>query len=112
MTPSPTGTEVVATTASPPPSTPSTPRTQGSDDDQQARDAGIDPETDKHEHRAITTTTTPPHRTAPGIDWERLRYWQAVCADLPPMTEQEIANVALVMRRIDARRAQRDGPLP
>jgi hypothetical protein len=48
----------------------------------------------------------------PEIDWERLRYWQAVSASLPPMTEQEIANVALIMRRNDARRAQQHGEPP
>jgi hypothetical protein len=100
---------VAATTTNPPPNTPNPARKQGSDDDQEARDAGIDPETYRHENRAVTTT--PPHKTVPEIDWERLRYWQAVCADLPPMTEQEIANVALIMRRIDARRAQQHDDL-
>ncbi len=83
---------------------------QGSDDDQQARDTGTGPETPSHEKRAFTTTRL--HETVPEIDWERLRYWQAVCADLPPMTEQEIANVALIMRRIDAQRAQHGADPP
>ncbi len=98
MAPSLTGMGVVVTTGSPPPSTPNPTRNQGHDDDpQQARDA---------------TGSTDRAADTPEIDWERLRYWQAVCADLPPMTEQEIANVALVMRRIDARRAQQRGEMP
>ncbi|GAB1513244.1 hypothetical protein [Actinophytocola sp. KF-1] len=54
----------------------------GSDDDQKARDAGIDPES--------------------------YRYWKRAVTALPPMTPEEIAAVGAVLRRIDARRARRD----
>lgn len=35
---------------------------------------------------------------------ERLKYWQAVVADMPPMTQDEIERVAEVFRQIDAER--------
>ncbi|MBB4910777.1 hypothetical protein [Actinophytocola algeriensis] len=53
----------------------------GSDDDQEARDAGIDPES--------------------------YRYWKRAVSAQPPMTPEEIAAVGAVLRRIDARRARR-----
>lgn len=30
-------------------------------------------------------------------------YWRAVCEAMPPMTSQEIAEIATLLRRIDAR---------
>jgi hypothetical protein len=73
---------VVATTTNPSPNTPNPTQTPGRDDDQEARDAGIDPES--------------------------YRYWKRAVAALPPMTPEEIAAVGAVLRRIDARRARRD----
>lgn len=65
------------TNRSAPPNTPDQTRNAGSDDDQEARDAGIDPES--------------------------YRYWKRAVAALPPMTPEEIAAVGVVLRRIDAR---------
>jgi hypothetical protein len=42
-----------------------------------------------------------------GIDPESARYWRRAVAAMPPMTPEEIAAVGQVLRRIDARRAQR-----
>lgn len=50
---------------------------RASDDDQEARDAGIDPES--------------------------YRYWKRAVAALPPMTPEEISAVGVVLRRIDDR---------
>jgi hypothetical protein len=33
--------------------------------------------------------------------------WRKKCAKLPPMSEEQIASVARIYRRIDARRARR-----
>jgi hypothetical protein len=52
---------------------------EGSEDERQAREAGIDPES--------------------------YRYWKRAVAALPPMTPEEIAAVGTVLRRIDARRS-------
>jgi hypothetical protein len=71
---------VVATT-NPAANTPNPTQNPGSDDDQEARDAGIDPES--------------------------YRYWKRAVAALPPMTPEEIAAVGAVLRRIDARRTRR-----
>jgi hypothetical protein len=71
---------VVATT-NPAANIPNPTQNSGSDDDQEARDAGIDPES--------------------------YRYWKRAVAALPPMTPEEIAAVGAVLRRIDARRARR-----
>lgn len=35
---------------------------------------------------------------------ERLKYWQVIVADMPPMTQDEIDRVAEVFRQIDAER--------
>lgn len=44
-----------------------------------------------------------------GIDPESARYWKRAVAAMPPMTPEEIAAVGLVLRRIDDRiAAQRD----
>jgi hypothetical protein len=59
---------------------------EGSDDDQQARELGIDPES--------------------------YRYWKRACAALPPMTPEDIAAVGVVLRRIDARLAKQRGQRP
>ena len=64
-------------TASPPASTPQQTNQKASDDDQEARELGIDPES--------------------------YRYWKRAVAALPPMTPEEIATVGAVLRRIDAR---------
>lgn len=50
---------------------------EGSDDDQKARELGIDPDS--------------------------YRYWKRACAALSPMTPEEIAAVGVVLRRIDDR---------
>jgi hypothetical protein len=71
----------MVTTTDPSPNAPNPTQAPGSDDDQEARDAGIDPES--------------------------YRYWKRAVAALPPMTPEEIAAVGTVLRRIDARRAQR-----
>lgn len=77
----PSQAEVVATTTNPPPpNTPNPTHNPGRDDDQEARDASIDPES--------------------------YRYWKRAVAALPPMTPEEIAAVGAVLRRIDARRTQ------
>lgn len=78
--PSPLRTGVIVTTTDPAPNTPSPTSTPGSDDDQEARDAGI----------AQGRTGTGNRRSPP-----------------PPMTLEEIAAVGAVLRRIDARRARR-----
>jgi hypothetical protein len=44
--------------------------------------------------------------TDSSIDPEGARYWRRACAALPPMTPEEIAAVAVILRRIDARRGQ------
>ena len=62
---------------SPSSNTPNPTQTPERDDDQEARDAGIDPES--------------------------YRYWKRAVAALPPMTPEEIAAVGAVLRRIDAR---------
>lgn len=40
------------------------------------------------------------------IDPEGLEYWRQACAALPPMTDDEIERLAVVLRRIDQRRNQ------
>ena len=76
MAPSLTRTGVVTTT-DPSPTTPNPTENSGRDDEQEARDAGIDPES--------------------------YRYWKRAVAALPPMTPEEIAAVGAVLRRIDVR---------
>ena len=44
--------------------------------------------------------------SAASMDPEGARYWREACAALPPMTPEEIAAVAVILRRIDARRNQ------
>lgn len=39
-----------------------------------------------------------------GIDLESYRYWKAVVARMPPMTQEEIEAVARILNRIDERR--------
>jgi transcriptional regulator with XRE-family HTH domain len=39
----------------------------------------------------------------PGADTSR-EYWDVICAGMPPMTPEQIADVARVLRRIDAQR--------
>lgn len=51
----------------------------------------------------------PTPEVPPGQDADSDReYWQRVCAAMPPMTPDEIADVATVLRRIDARRSHED----
>lgn len=64
-------------TTNPTPNIPNPTQNPGRDDDQEARDAVIDPES--------------------------YRYWKRAVAALPPMTPEEIAAVGAVLRRIDAR---------
>lgn len=73
-------------TANPQQSASRTDHREGSEDDQQARELGIDPES--------------------------YRYWKRACAALPPMTAEEIAAVGVVLRRIDARLAKQRGQRP
>jgi hypothetical protein len=73
-------------TANPQQPPPQPDHSEGSDDDQQARELGIDPES--------------------------YRYWKRACAALPPMTPEEIAAVGVVLRRIDARLAKKRNQRP
>jgi len=59
---------------------------RASDDDQEARELGIDPES--------------------------YRYWKRAVSAMPPMTPEEIATVGAVLRRIDARLARQPGQRP
>lgn len=43
-------------------------------------------------------------RDAAKRDLESAAYWARVCAALPPMTAEEIADIAVILRRIDERR--------
>lgn len=73
-------------TANPQPLPPQPEGHEGSDDDQQARELGIDPES--------------------------YRYWKRACAAMPPMTPEEIAAVGVVLRRIDNRLAKQRSQRP
>jgi hypothetical protein len=73
-------------TGSPPDQQPQQTDQKASDDDQEARELGIDPES--------------------------YRYWKRAVAALPPMTPEEIATVGAVLRRIDARVAAQRGQQP
>lgn len=57
---------MVATTANPPPNAPNPTQNQGSNDDQEARGAGIDPESHKDGKRAVSAL---PSMTQDEIDW-------------------------------------------
>lgn len=41
-----------------------------------------------------------------GVDDEAFAFWDDTCAALPPMSQATIEAVALIVRRIDRRRAQ------
>ena len=70
-----------------------------------AYEEGTAPPTDDHlTVLADALTVTPGEFTGPpGADdsWE---YWGLVCAAMPPMTTEQIASVAVVVRRIDQQR--------
>lgn len=38
------------------------------------------------------------------IDPDSWQYWDESCADMPPMTREEIETVAMALRRISGRR--------
>lgn len=57
---------MVVTTANPPPNTPHPTQNQGSNDEQEARDAGIHPEPYKHRNRAVAALQS---LTPEEIDW-------------------------------------------
>jgi hypothetical protein len=42
-----------------------------------------------------------------GVDDEAIAFWDDTCAAMPPMSPAAIEAVALIVRRIDRRRAQR-----
>jgi len=65
-TPSLTRIGVVATTANPPPNTPNPTQNPGSNDDQEARDAGIDPESYEYGKQAVSAL---PSMTPEETDW-------------------------------------------
>lgn len=44
--------------------------------------------------------------TDPGTDEESRAHWRQVVATMSPMTQEEIDTVAVVLRRIDARRGR------
>jgi len=48
--------------------------------------------------------------TASSIDEESQAYWTRTVSAMPPMTPEEIATVAVILRRIDARRGQQPRP--
>lgn len=67
-------------------------------------------------------TGRPPNEDQPGIPVQRstahisdealeesLAYWRPIVAAMDPMTKEEIADVAAVLRRIDARRRETNG---
>ncbi len=41
-----------------------------------------------------------------GVDDEAIAFWDETCAAMPPMTPATIEAVAIIVRRIDRRRAQ------
>ncbi|SDC20339.1 hypothetical protein SAMN05216174_101492 [Actinokineospora iranica] len=53
------------------------------------------------------TVTTAEFTGPPDADdsWE---YWGLICAAMPPMTSEQIASVAVVLRRIDQQRQNAD----
>lgn len=42
-----------------------------------------------------------------GVDDEAIAFWDDTCAAMPPMSPAAIEAVAVIVRRIDRRRAQR-----
>ncbi len=44
---------------------------------------------------------------AVGVDDEAITFWDDTCAAMPPMSPATIEAVAVIVRRIDQRRAQR-----
>jgi hypothetical protein len=42
-----------------------------------------------------------------GVDDEAIGFWDDTCAALPPMSPATIEAIAVIVRRIDRRRAQR-----
>jgi hypothetical protein len=42
-----------------------------------------------------------------GVDGEAIAFWDDTCAAMPPMSPATIEAVAVIVRRIDQRRAQR-----
>ena len=42
-----------------------------------------------------------------GVDDEAIAFWDDTCAAMPPMSPATIEAVAVIVRRIDQRRAQR-----
>ena len=50
------------------------------------------------------------HETARGsigVDDEAIAFWDDTCAALPPLSPATIEAIAIIVRRIDQRRAQR-----
>ncbi len=41
-----------------------------------------------------------------GVDDEAIAFWDATCAAMPPMSPATIEAIAIIVRRIDQRRAQ------
>jgi hypothetical protein len=42
-----------------------------------------------------------------GVDDEAIAFWDDTCAAMPPMSPATIEAIAVIVRRIDQRRAQR-----
>jgi hypothetical protein len=42
-----------------------------------------------------------------GVDYEAVAFWDDTCAALPPLSPATIEAIAVIVRRIDQRRAQR-----
>lgn len=51
-----------------------------------------------------------PDDTGSSIDAESRSYWKRAVSAMPPMTPEEIATVAVILRRIDTRRGQQPRP--
>ncbi|MFD9966096.1 hypothetical protein [Amycolatopsis sp. NPDC058986] len=51
----------------------------------------------------------PAQRTTSQISEESRAYWRPIVAAMKPMTSEEIADVAAILRRIDNRRRTNDG---
>jgi transcriptional regulator with XRE-family HTH domain len=78
-----------------------------------AYEEGTIPPIAKHLSRlADALAVTPGEFTGPPDADDSWEYWGLICAAMPPMTTEEIASVAFVLRRIDQRRATHDTAPP
>ena len=73
-------------------------------------------DTRKEEHTTHTTTGTPPSGSQPRrenyaerqarLDADAVERWAAIVAGWPPMTDEQISALAVILNRIDARHTQ------